>query len=232
MKKKFIGVLGGMGPKASVLFYKMLIEQCWKQYGAKYDHDFPKILIYNLPTPGGIDGTRQARPELLKILVEGSKYLQSCGVDFIVMPCNSTHCFIEEMRNSVSIPILSIVEETAKKLRLKNCTKVGLLATEACVENNVYDEVLEGYGISLVVPDRRGQDEVTRVIWDVYENKESEESKKVLGLVVERLKNRGAQAVILGCTELPMLLKEYPNLELFDTVEILAEATVNYTVKQ
>ncbi|MCK4614808.1 MAG: amino acid racemase [Thermoplasmata archaeon] len=232
MRKKFIGVLGGMGPDSSILFYRMLIEQCRKQYGARYDHDFPKILIYNLPTPGGIEGTMQARHELLGVLIEGAGYLQSCGIDFIVMPCNSTHCFIKEMRNSVSIPILSIVEEAAKKVRSKGYKKVGLLATKACVENRIYDDIFGKNGISLTLPDERAQDKITEVIWNVYDSKNLEGSKKALRHVVEELKIKGAHGVILGCTELPILLKECPGVELFDTVEILAESTIRYAVEQ
>lgn len=232
MEKKFIGVLGGMGPNSSVLFYKKLVEQCQKQYGAKYDHDFLKILIYNLPTPGGIEGTRQAKYELLTVLVKGTKYLQSCGVDFIVMPCNSTHYFIKEMRNSVSIPILSIIEETAKKIKSKNYKKVGLLATEACIKNKVYNDVLEKIGIRVIFPNKQEQKKITKVIWKVYENKNLEESKKILECIIEKLKNKEVHAIILGCTELPILLKKYPDVELFDTVEILAESTIKYAIEK
>ena len=118
MKKKIIGVLGGMGPESTAIFYHELILQCQKQYGAQYDEDYPEIFIYNLPIPDVVKGLKTPQ-KTLKILVKGAKKIESMGVDFIVMPCNTAHYFYEDMKKEISIPFLSITEETVKKVKSK-----------------------------------------------------------------------------------------------------------------
>jgi aspartate racemase len=230
MKKKVIGVLGGMGPESTAIFYHELIIQCQKQYGAQYDEDYPEIFIYNLPIPNVVEGLKNPK-KTLPVLVKGAKKMESIGVDFLVMPCNTAHYFFNWIKKDVSIPFLSIIEETAKKVKSKKYKKVGLLATETTIKYKIYEKVFDEYGIEIVVP--KEQDKVTKIILNILAGRKLDKDKNELKKIIEKLKNNGAEAIILGCTDLPILLKpEEIDLETFDTVEVLAESTIKYAVKK
>ncbi|MBI2675925.1 MAG: aspartate/glutamate racemase family protein [Candidatus Aenigmarchaeota archaeon] len=104
-----------MGPESTAIFYQSVILQCQKQYHAQYDEDYPEIFIYNLPIPDVVEGIRSPS-KILPVLIKGIRKLESIGVDFIAVPCNTVQYFFEDMRKSCSIPILNIIEETAKKV--------------------------------------------------------------------------------------------------------------------
>ena len=229
MQKKIIGVLGGMSPESTANFYQELIKQCRKQYGAKYDKDFPKIFIYNLPIPN-IFAKIKSSEKVLKILVNGAKKLESIGVDFIVMPCNTAHYFYGDIKKEISIPFLSITKETAKKIKSKGFDKVGILATGTTIVKKVFSEDIHKFGIKLIVPQE--QDKVTSIIDHILTGEKLEKDKKELIQIIEKLKNNGAQAIIIGCTEISLLLKQKDvDIEVFDTAEVLAESTIKYTIK-
>ena len=216
MKK--IGVLGGMGPKSTVLFYKELIRQCQIQYGAVKDGDFPEIVIYSLPTPDMIRDLEEP-DELLKILIQGLKELERFGVEFIVIPCNTVHLFFKEMKEAVKIPILSIIEETAKKISLK---KVGILATDTILKTKIYQDGLKKYGIEVVEP----KESLTDIIMSIKSGKDLDKAKQKLIKIVEQLETEGT---IIGCTDIPVILKqEDTKIRLFDSSKILAESTIKY----
>ena len=229
MKKKIVGVLGGMGPESTAIFYHELIIECQKQYGAKYDEDYPEIFIYNLPIPNVVEGLKNPE-KTLKILIKGAKKLESIGVNFIVMPCNTSHYFYEEMKKELSIPFLSIVEETAKKIKSRGYKKIGLLATETTIKCRIYKKDFDRNKIAMVIP--KEQDKVTKIILNILAGKKFEKDKEKLKQIIEKLTNNGAEAIVLGCTDIPILLKKGDvDIEVFDTVEVLAESTIKFAVK-
>jgi len=230
MKKKIIGVLGGMGPESTANFYHELIIQCQKQYGAKYDEDYPEIFIYNLPIPDVVEGLKT--PErTLQVLVKGAKKLESIGVDFIVMPCNTAHYFYGGMKKEISIPFLSITEETAKKVKARKYSKVGLLATATTINCGNYSKEFGRFKIDLIVP--KEQDKVTRVILNILAGKKLDKDKEGLKQIIEKLKSKGAESIILGCTDIPILLKQKDvDINVIDTVEVLAEAAIKFAIKR
>ncbi len=230
MQKKIVGVLGGMGPESTAIFYQELIVQCQKQYGAQYDEDYPEIFIYNLPIPDVVEGLKKPG-ETLKVLVKGAKKLESIGVDFIVMPCNTANYFYDGVKKELSIPFLSIVEETAKKVKSRSYGKVGLLATETTITCKIYEKDFDNYGIKLVIPNE--QKAVNNIILNILAGKKLKNDKKELKRIIGKLKNGGADAIILGCTDIPVLLKKNGvGIEIFDTVEVLAEATIKYAINR
>ncbi len=218
---KKIGVLGGMGPESTALFYQKVIEQC-QLYGAKYDEDYPEIFIYSLPLPDPVRGIKNGT---LPVLIGGLRKLESFGSDFIAIPCNTINCFLPEMRKCATIPIIGIIEETLKKIQLERCKNVGLLATTPTIENNLY----KSDKIKIITPRRSDQKTVNKVICTILAGKKLDKDKKVLRRIVGSLINCGAEAIILGCTDLPLLIKQEDyDVKIFDTVEILAESTVRY----
>ncbi len=219
-----------MGPEATALFYQLLIEQCQKQYGAQLDEDFPKIFIYNLPIPNILNGIDKG-DRVLDCLVGGAKKLESTGADFLVMPCNTATCFYEKMVKELSIPFLSIVAETAKRIKLQGCKKVGLLATETTVQTGLYFTELEKKNIELITP--KNQTVVSQVILNILAGKKLARDKEVIKAITQEMKGQGAEAVVFGCTDIPILVNEKNlGIRVFNSVEILAEATINYAMQK
>ena len=171
------------------------------------------------------------KPEkVLPVLIRGLKKLESIGVDFISIPCNTVQYFYDDLKRSSSIPVLNIVEETARKAKSNNYQKVGLLATTTTVENKIYDKALNKFGIKIVFPE--DQNEVTRVILNILAGKKLESDRAELKKIIEKMKGDGAEAVILGCTDLPALITQADvDIELIDSIGVLAEATVSYAVE-
>lgn len=230
MKPKIIGVLGGMGPESTAIFYHALIQQCQKQYGAQYDQDYPEVFIYNLPIPDIVEGLEKP-DETLAQLVKGAQKIATIGVDFMVMPCNTAHYFYPGMAKSISIPFICIFLATAKKIKAKGYKKVGFLATETTIKYKSYDKDFEKNNVELILPDQSEQERLTKIIMNILAGHKFDSEKNELQQIIERLKAKGAEAVVLACTDLPILLKqEDVDIEVFDTVEILAEATVRYSI--
>lgn len=230
MNKKIIGVLGGMGPESTAIFYHALIHQCQKQYGAQYDDDYPEIFIYNLPIPDVVKGLTKPK-KTLAMLIKGAQKINSIGVDFMVMPCNTTHYFYSGMAKSISIPFIRIFLVTAKKIKSKGYTKVGFLSTETVIKYKSYGKDFEKNGIELILPNQDDQKKLTKIILNILAGHKLDTDKDQIKQIIERLKARGAESIVLACTDLPILFKqEDADVEIFDTIEILAEATVQYSI--
>src|SRR5512147_3186864 len=129
MKKPAIGILAGMGPRSTAPFVDMIVNECQRQYGAVHDMDFPAMLIYSLPTPFYV-GRPVDHTAMKTAILEGLGEMARTGVDFIAMPCNTAHIYYEELRRSVDIPLLNIVDETVRSLP-RGSRKAALFATTA-----------------------------------------------------------------------------------------------------
>ena len=221
-----------MGPKASALFYQMIIDLCQKKYNAIQDVEYPPIFIYSVPLRGFDETGIIDKKLVLKQLIQGLKKLEEANSDFIVMACNTTHYFIKELRNNVKIPILSIVEETLKKLKSENIRKIGLLACETTYRLKIYNRVFEKNGIEILIPNKKEQKLITNVIMNVMGGNSSEKNKDILLSLINKMKNESVEAVILGCTELPFVINEkVSRFKTLDTLQILAESAVEKSRK-
>ncbi|MBI4163373.1 MAG: amino acid racemase, partial [Candidatus Aenigmarchaeota archaeon] len=135
MKKyKKIGVIGGMGPESTIIFYQEIVRVFQNKFNAKYDSDYPEMMISNLPIPDVVENLQNPNA-IIEMIKENSKKLESAGMDFIAIPCNTVNLFYDMFSRSVSIPILNIIEETVKKVKSAGYKKVGLLATETTIKN-------------------------------------------------------------------------------------------------
>ncbi len=229
MKTSFkkIGVLGGMGPESTAEFYKELIRQCQLQFGSQKDEDYPEIVIYNLPIPDVLNTLDWGLTKTA--LVVGLKKLESIGVDFIVIPCNTVQVFFQEMQQSISVPLLNIIEETAKKVKEKNYSKIGLLATKTSIDRKLFDKVFEKYSIELIKP--TSQLKIDNIILNILSGKKKFSDKKVLLEKILELQNKGADAIVLGCTDLPPLFEQNNKFKVVNSIKVLAEATIKFASK-
>lgn len=142
------------------------------------------------------------------------------------MPCNSLHVFIEEIRNAVNIPVLSIVEETIQYLQTNNFKKVGIISTSATVANSVYETALLAKGIEFIVPDNLQKAKMDKIIQRLIEGQHLNRDREEINSVAQALSSQGADVIALACTDLQLLLPSTADVHIFDTMMVLADATV------
>lgn len=223
MKKiKTLGIIGGLGPETTAHFYMEVVFACSEISGKR-----PQILISNVAVPLKIEKEliTEAKNEknILPFLIDAAKQLEKGGADFIVIPCNTVHIFIEEIRRSMKIPVLSIIDETANFLKKEKIKEIGLLATTATIKNKLFDKNLKRNGIKMKIPDNSCQLKIGTIINRLVNNKHNDKDKKELIEIINELK---VKSVILACTDLQILNPECDGVKIFDTMDILAKATI------
>ncbi len=218
---KTVGIIGGLGPETTAQFYMQIISLCQK----KNKTSRPSILISNVPMPFALEEKfikqGKGKKEFLSLLINSARQLEKGGADFIVIPCNTAHIFINEIKTSVSIPVLSIIEETLKILNKKDVKKTGLLATPATVKNKLFDK-----NIDVVLPSKTDQQKMGFIINKLINNHQTPKDKQELFRIVDAV-SKNSDAILLACTDLQLLIpeKKHNKIEIFDTMKILADAT-------
>ncbi len=218
--RKKIGILGGMGPEATIDLYRRIVQIFQREYDAIDDGDFPEMILYNLPLADVVRGITEEKT-ILDALITAAKMLEKSGADFIAIPCNTAMFFLPELRKAVSIPIVSIVEETAQELQKRGIRKVGILGTEVTLATGLYSEALGD--IAVVLPEYSQRRTLTRIIINILAGVKSDDDRQRLLRIARELELQGAQKIILGCTELSLLVE---GKTMVNTTEILARSVV------
>lgn len=228
---KSVGVLGGLGPETTAEFYLEVIFQCQKSNHTRR----PLIVTSSVPLPFAIEhdliAKNVGKERYVPFLTKEAKRLERSDVDFIVMPCNSLHVFIEDIRSAVGIPVLSIVEETIKHLQKHSFMNVGLISTSATLANNVYESKLQEDGIAFVVPNGLQRAKMDRIILRLVEGRHRNTDRETINSIIAGLVSQGADCVALACTDLQLLLPRTSKVPVFDTMKVLADATVREILK-
>ncbi|TEA46403.1 amino acid racemase [Bacillus sp. BH2] len=212
-----IGILAGMGPKSTGPFVDTVVAECQTIYGAKHDMDFPHMMIYSCPTPFYMD--RPIDHEAMKkAIIEGAQKLESTGASFIAMPCNTAHLYFDELQQSLSIPILNIVDETLKAIP-ETAKRVALLATEATVQSGIYQDGIAKRNIEYIHYEQ-WQESINQIITYIKSG-EVEEARELWSALVLQLKDE-VDTAIIACTDLNVLASE----DFIDSSQCLAKAVV------
>lgn len=220
---RVLGILGGLGPMATVYFYEMLTRHTQ----AVCDQDHIDVIINSRATTPDrtayILGESTDNP--FDVMAQDAQRLVTFGADMLAIPCNTAHYFYDRLNESVQIPILNMVEQTV--LRAKSeCDKVGILATTGTVQTRTYQRVCEQHGLACAVPDAQKQQAVMDIIYgDIKQGKPAD--MQAFAEVTNALRADGCTRVILGCTELS-LIKRDEGLEGFyiDSMEVLAKCAI------
>ena len=222
--RSILGILGGLGPLSSAYFYEMITEHT----KASRDQDHIDIILSSRATTPDrtafILGNSDEDP--VPYMVEDARLLERYGADAIVIPCNTAHHFIEEVRANVSVPVPSIITETVSHIRKCGYGKVCILATEGTVSSGSYQAELEAAGLEWAVPDKAGQDIITDIIYgDVKSGRVPSPDK--LFSVAEPMFGAGCDCAILGCTELSVLKRQFKEKKQYvDSLEVLAAKAI------
>ena len=180
-----------MGPEATIQFYKELIYLCQKKCGSLYDDEFPNIILYNAPIPNVILGIKNPKP-ILDALKIGTQTLQLAGADFITIPCNTINYFYIPMTQFVNIPILNIIEETAKAAKASGLNSVGILATKTTLQTRLYPKMLNKYGIKTIIPSNESAEALNQIILRILKGNKLKKDKMTLLQIIAKLKKKGA----------------------------------------
>lgn len=224
MKKKIVGILGGMGPAATADLFRKIID-CTP---AESDREHLHVIIdSNTDIPDRTDALLHGGESPVPQLRLSAKRLETAGAELIVMPCNTAHCFYDEVASAVSVPVLHMIKLTASFLGREGVARAGLLATEGTVKTGVYERCFSGSGIELIAPDADAQTAVTELIYDGVKAGRRDFDTSRFEDAARSLLDRGAQTLILGCTELPCAVSMCSlKLPCTDPTLILAQAAV------
>ncbi|MCL2621563.1 MAG: amino acid racemase [Firmicutes bacterium] len=225
---KRLGIIGGLGVGTTAKFY-LEIEKHFLQNGAKCT---PPVIIGSVSAPLSVyyNCIVKNQCKFLPYLIDEAKRLEKAGADFLVMPCNTLHRYIEEIRSSVKIPVLSIVEETAKILKTKK-EKIGFVSTLGTVKNKVYQNQLVANNISCLHITPAQQTKLNSIIRNLVNAQFCEQDKNTLISIIKTLKKRGAKILVLACTDLQLLNPSIEGIEIIDTMKLLAIACANRMLK-
>ena len=223
---KTIGLIGGMSWESTVTYYKLMNQEVKNRLGGFHS---AKILLYSVDFAEIEELQRKGEWEKSgELLADVAQWLEQAGVDMILIGTNTMHKVAQQVRESIRVPLVHIAEATADELHRHNIKKVALLGTKYTMQQQFYRGKLEAAGLTVLVPDEEEMEQVNHIIFqELCMVIQSTPSKEVLLSVVERLAEKGAEGVILGCTELGLLLQqEDSHLPLFDTTDIHAKAAV------
>ncbi|MGM0878964.1 MAG: aspartate/glutamate racemase family protein [Bacillota bacterium] len=220
--QKVVGIIGGMGPLATVDLMNKIIFYT----PAKKDQDHIHIIVDNYSQiPDRTTAILGKGTDPTPFIIQSAQRLENAGADFLVMACNTAHFFFKSIKESVSIPILHMPLETARFLHVNNMRRVGLLATDGTINTKLYQHSCQSYDINAIEPDMQMQKEVMEGIYAI-KGSDLEKGSLYLSRVADKLIKRGAEAIIAGCTEIPLVLKSSQNICIIDPTEILAKSAI------
>ncbi|MFB0938709.1 MAG: aspartate racemase [Candidatus Azotimanducaceae bacterium] len=219
---KTIGLIGGITPESTVLYYRILNDLAQKEFGRSSSS---KVIINSMNFEEIQNLLKAGRWDLLNVIMsEAGKSLESAGADYILICANTMHLCIEAVKKAVSIPVIHIAEATAKEITNSKLNKVALLGTKYTMENTFFTDILKKNALDTIIPNQDDRQIIHDVIYDELAlGILNDASKKKYINIIQKLIKQGAEGIILGCTEIPLLIEqEDVSVPIFDTTKIHA----------
>ncbi len=225
-----VGVLGGLGPEATLDFYAKVIALT----PAAHDQEHLHLIIDSNPqVPNRNEAVAGTGPSPGPALAAIAKRLEIAGADFLVMACNAAHAFQADIEATVSVPFVSIIGETVRATveRCPGVQTVGVLGSSGCLDARLYQNAFARYGVGVVVPEGAEQDSFMRLLYRIKAGDKGPAVRTAMQALAESLVAGGAQAVVAGCTEVPLVLVQNAlPVVMVDSSSVLAERTVYYAL--
>ncbi|WP_203333220.1 aspartate/glutamate racemase family protein [Planococcus beigongshangi] len=224
MEKKTLGIVGGVGPLATMFIGEMIVR---RTKAAKDQNHVNSIITNNTRIPDRtayIMGRSEEDP--VPVMIEDIKKLTSIGAELIIIPCNTAHTFYDKLQQGSPVPVIHMIRETMKRASEQQAQKVGILATTGTITSKVYQQAAEEFGLEAVLPDEAIQEKVMSIIYDnVKAGKDAD--RNVWNDIATFLENQGCDRIILGCTELSIVKKEMDLPDFYlDSLIVLAETAI------
>ncbi len=228
---KTIGLIGGMSWESSAVYYELINKKVRDVLGGF--HSCKSVMI-TVDFAEIEKLQHQNEWELLdSMMVESAKQLELAGADIVVLCTNTMHLCSEAIIKNISIPFLHIAEATGLEIKSKNLKKVGLLGTKFTMEKDFYKEyILNSFGIEVIIPSDEEREQVHSIIYqELVQGIIADESREIYKQIIKNLEKNGAEGVILGCTEIPLLISENDvDIPVFDTTTIHAKKAVKWAL--
>ncbi len=222
-----LGVLGGMGPLATVDFMQKIIAMSQ----ARSDQEHIPMLVRNVPQiPDRSASILSQGEDPFPALLDGLRQLEQSGASCIVIPCNTAHCWFNRLNQQARVPMISILDCVSDAIRTRKISRVGLMATSATVATGIYKQRIEADGGEYLIPGDKGQETVMQAIYDIKSGRIAD-GRKRMEEAFNQLIQQGAEAVVLGCTEIPVGLSEVAKQQpdqCLDATALLAKACINW----
>jgi len=220
---KRIGILGGISHQSTAKYYELIHTKYYERYK---DHYYPEIAIFSFNFQKFTDYENSGdMQDYIGYILSGVCSLENAGVDFILMAANSPHAVFDEVEKKSEVPVISIAETAAQKAAQDGLGKLLLMGIKFTMQASFYKDICKKYNIDVIVPDEEEQNEINRIIFEelvpgIFKEKSKQ---KLLGIT----RNYEVDGVILGCTELPLILKqEDSDIPLLDTMGLHVEAAL------
>lgn len=218
---KTIGIIGGMGPQVTAEFYRILIEKSIREYGAVNNDDFPSVLIDSVPVPDFISSQEHLN-QARTMLIDRTRRLNAYGVGRIGIACNTAHILLYDLRAVSEVPIVSIMDETARIVAQRKISRVGLLASSMTYKTKLYQTALKNTA-TVIIPNMKMQSDLDDMIRAVISGKNIKTLKTIAYPLVESfIRKYRVEAIILGCTELPLVFPIHYRIPVYSSLSILA----------
>ncbi len=230
---KTIGLLGGMSWKSSIEYYRLINEEVKRRVGGLHSAQCLMFSVDFAP----IEALQHTGDWdlLTELMIDAAGRLERGGADFLVICTNTMHKMADAIKAALYIPILHIADATAEAVQARGLDTVGLLGTRFTMEESFYaGRLTKKQGLKVIVPDETGREQIHRIIYhELVKGEIRDESRQTYLNVIESLQDRGAQGVILGCTEIGLLIRQKDvTLPVFDTTAIHAEAAVTQALEE
>jgi aspartate racemase len=229
---KRIGILGGMTPESTVTYYQHIFRRYEEVHG---DLGYPETVIYDVSFQRFEDWMGEEDwGSIEEALLDGLKRLAAAGAEFAVIATNTMHILFEKLEARSPIPLISIVDATAEAIKEEGFEVVGLLGTQFTMEKPFYREGLKKHGIDTLVPDEGERIYINRVVFEELSRGQLlPDSRNRYLEIIDGLVQEGAQGIVLGCTEIPLLITpEHTDVTIFDTAVIHAEKALQYAIEK
>ena len=227
---KTIGLLGGTGYTSTVEYYRIINEKVNKKLGGL---NFARCILYSF-NYGEIDALnmKEDMQGVYKLLSDAAKRVINAGADCIVLCANTTHYFADDLARDIPVPVIHIASATAKQIVSEGLAKVGLMGTKQTMEQDFYKLKLNKEGINVLIPDDDERAFIhNTIINELLSGVINNDSKERFISIINRLNSEGAEGIVMGCTEIPLLIKQYDvDVPLFDTLKIHALAAVDFAL--
>lgn len=228
MMDKIVGVIGGLGPKATLDFYSKVVNQTH----ANRDQDHLQVIINSNPKiPNRHSSIAGTGPSCIPSLIDSARSLERAGADFLVMVCNTAHAYEDVIASATNIPFISIITESVKSCIAKEprAGRIGLLAADGCLEAGLYQKKFASFGIETVCPTQINQARLMSLIYRIKANETGPELKAQMQEITQSLVDQGAEVILAACTEVPLVLSTAEvTCPLVNSTDALVDAAIAY----
>ena len=227
---KMLGLIGGLSWFSTTVYYKTINQLINERLGGSHS---ARLLLYSLDFDDFDTHQKKGDWQQIEVMISDiAMRLENAGADCIVMCTNTPHLVADKVSQKIKIPLIHIAEETAKEIAAQEMTKAGLLGTKFTMENSFFKDRLLKYGIEPLIPDEADRDFIHASIFnELTKGISKDETKQRFLAIIDKLHNAGAQGVILGCTEIALLITQADcDVTIYDTTAIHSKAAVDFAL--